>query len=162
MQLTKDDLKPSTSLETVQVSSLPSHAESVFSNKNTKALREIEPKCSNKLCIKDCKVFLTKCGSKETKMLLSNEISSDRSTKCTVKSGLELNPSFSTKYGFRVGKILTKRRCFKKVNALQCRYEMCLRKVRRAVKRYSHCDTSILQERKKHMKVAFCLGKKQS
>ncbi|XP_073465617.1 ligand-dependent nuclear receptor corepressor-like protein isoform X2 [Aquarana catesbeiana] len=170
VQLTKDDPKASTSLGMVQVSSPPSHAESgaqISSNKNMKALKENEPKCSTryrnrKLSIKNCKVFLTKCESKETKMLLSNEVSYDGNSECSVKSGLGLNTGFSTKYRLQVGKTLTKRRCFKKVNTLNCRYEMCLRKLRETVQRDSHCNTSVLQERKKHMKVAFYLEKNKN
>ncbi|XP_040191133.1 uncharacterized protein LOC120924318 [Rana temporaria] len=170
VQLTKDDPKASTSLRMVQVSSPPSHAESraqISTNKNMKALKENEPKCSigcrnSKLSMKDCKVFLRKCESKETKMLLSNEVSSDGNDKCSVKSGLGLNAGFSTKYRLQVGKTLTKRRCFKKVNTLSCRYAMCLRKLRGTVQRDSHCNTSVLQERKKHMKVAFYLEKNKN
>ncbi|KAM5192796.1 ligand-dependent nuclear receptor corepressor-like protein isoform 2-T3 [Mantella aurantiaca] len=168
MQVTKDNQNNASGLRTVQVSSPPSHAASrahISCKQHMKALKANEPKRStrhqiNKLSIKDCKVFVPKCGSMETKMLPTDETSSDGSSKRIVKSDLGLHASFSTKYSLQVGKTLAKRQCLKKINTLKCKYEMCLRKLRGTVVNCNRrCNTSVLENMKKHMKVALYLQK---
>ncbi|XP_072262499.1 ligand-dependent nuclear receptor corepressor-like protein isoform X2 [Pyxicephalus adspersus] len=153
VHLTKDNLKDFTGLGTVGGYLSLSQNESrsyISTRQHTKALRENEPKHtirsrSNKQGIKDCNIFLPNCGNEKTKMLHSNKVFCDGNSK----SGLGMNKS--TKYKFQVDKTFAK-----------CRYKMCSRNMRGTlIKSDSHCNTSALEERKKHT-VALYLEKNSS
>ncbi|XP_075050813.1 ligand-dependent nuclear receptor corepressor-like protein isoform X2 [Mixophyes fleayi] len=175
VQSAQNDLEDDARHGTVLIPKFISNMNSMgdISAKKYKKLLEIEPsksesknatKChSSNRSIKDCKVFLTKLGDIESKMShthgVSNTGNATEVIKYTLKSDLNLNGGFSTRYDLQMDQSIVKPPCTLKIvtNSIskKCSYEMCLRKTRRTtVTSDNRCKASILEVRKKRSKVA--------